>query len=201
MGKTYFSHAGLILQRGLYNTNVGLSLLNENPLEINNHLLMRYPSFMEFQHRTHHENEHTQNVVIEEGERITPQEALDENYQRIRKELADELLAKVKGCSPSFFEKLVVDLLVAMGYGGSHKDAGRAIGRSGDGGIDGIIKEDKLGLDVVYVQAKRWSGSVGRPVVQEFSGSLDGVRAKKGVMITTSKFTSEALYDVTGVLG
>jgi restriction system protein len=194
--KTYFSHAGLIelTGRGLFKiTNVGLSLLRENPPEINNHLLMRYPSFMEFQHIAHHENGITQIEVIEETERITPQEALDSSYQRIRRELADELLAKVKECSPSFFEKLVVDLLVAMGYGGSHKDAGRAIGRSGDGGIDGIIKEDKLGLDVVYIQAKRWSSTVGRPVVQEFSGSLDGVRAKKGVMITTSKFTPEAL--------
>jgi restriction system protein len=102
-------------------------------------------------------------------------------------------------CSPTFFEKLVIDLLVAMGYGGSIEDAGAAIGRSGDGGIDGIIKEDHLGLDVLYVQAKRWTGVVGRPIVQTFAGSLDGVRAKKGVMISTSKFTNDALSFVKNI--
>ncbi len=96
-------------------------------------------------------------------------------------------------CSPRFFERLVVDLLVRMGYGGSRKDAGRAIGQSGDGGVDGIINEDRLGLDVVYIQAKRWEGTVGRPVVQAFAGSLEGFRAKKGVMITTSSFSKDAM--------
>jgi restriction system protein len=107
--------------------------------------------------------------------------------------LVVEVLEAVKKASPSFFEQVVIDLLVRMGYGGSAEDAGRAVGRAGDGGIDGIIKEDKLGLDVVYVQAKRWAGSVGRPVVQAFAGCLEGVRAKKGVLITTSFFTPDAL--------
>lgn len=194
--KTYFANAGLIelTGRGVFKiTSLGLSLLKENPSEINNHVLMRYPSFVEFQQKTNRVIHDKQMEAFQETENITPQEALDESYQRIRRELADELLTKVKECSPSFFEKLVVDLLVAMGYGGSLKDAGQAIGRSGDGGIDGIIKEDRLGLDVVYIQAKRWADTVGRPVVQGFSGSLDGVRAKKGVMITTSKFTPDAL--------
>ncbi len=100
---------------------------------------------------------------------------------------------KVRSCSPKFFEELVVELLVAMGYGGSLTDAGKAIGKSGDGGIDGIIKEDKLGLDVVCIQAKRWSNTVGRPEVQAFAGSMEGFRARKGVLLTTSKFSSEAL--------
>ena len=95
-------------------------------------------------------------------------------------------------CSPRFFESLVVELLLAMGYGGSRADAGQAVGQSGDGGIDGVIKEDKLGLDVVYVQAKRWDRTVGRPDVQAFAGSLDGQRARKGVMITTSQFSQDA---------
>ena len=110
----------------------------------------------------------------------------------MRHKLADELLDQIKNSSPEFFEELVVSLLVAMGYGGSLHDAGKAIGRSGDGGIDGIIKEDKLGLDAIYIQAKRWEGTVGRPVVQAFVGSLEGVRARKGVLITTSQFSPDA---------
>ena len=110
----------------------------------------------------------------------------------LRDSLATDVLEAVKKTSPSFFEEVVIELLVAMGYGGSVQDAGKAVGRPGDGGIDGIIKEDKLGLDFVYVQAKRWAGSVGRPAVQAFAGSLEGVRAKKGVFITTSSFTQDA---------
>jgi restriction system protein len=117
---------------------------------------------------------------------------MEATYQELRQELADQLLSQVKSCSPEFFERLVVDLLVAMGYGGSQLDAGKAVGRSGDGGIDGIIKEDKLGLDAIYLQAKRWEGPVGRPVVQAFAGSLEGFRAKKGVFITTSRFSEDA---------
>ncbi|VUD55028.1 unnamed protein product [Burkholderia pseudomallei] len=102
------------------------------------------------------------------------------------------MLDQVKSSTPSFFERLVIDLLVAMGYGGSRQDAGSVIGRSGDGGIDGTIKEDKLGLDVIYVQAKKWEGTVGRPEIQKFAGALQGQRANKGVFITTSAFTREA---------
>jgi restriction system protein len=123
----------------------------------------------------------------------TPQELLEQGYALHRESLVSDVIARVKTCSPAFFEQLVVDLLVAMGYGGSRKDAGRAVGRSGDGGIDGIIKEDRLGLDAVYVQAKRWESSVGRPVVQTFAGSLEGHRARKGVLITTSTFSKDAL--------
>jgi len=106
--------------------------------------------------------------------------------------LADEILEKVKECSPKFFERLVVELLVTMGYGGSRKDAGERVGRSGDGGIDGIIKEDRLGLDVIYIQAKRWDNTVGRPEVQKFVGALQGQRARKGILLTTSSFTKDA---------
>jgi len=122
----------------------------------------------------------------------TPQDTLDRVRKQLHAQLATELLEKVKQEPPSFFERLVVDLLVRMGYGGSREDAGRTIGKSGDGGLDGVINEDRLGLDVVYIQAKRWEGPVGRPVVQAFAGSLEGARARKGVLITTSYFTSEA---------
>jgi len=122
----------------------------------------------------------------------TPEEVLEGNYFKIRKNLALEILSKIKSRSPAFFENLVVELLVKMGYGGTIKEAGKSIGRSGDEGIDGIIKEDRLGLDVIYIQAKRWEGVVGRPDIQKFVGALAGQGAKKGVFITTSKFTNEA---------
>ncbi len=122
----------------------------------------------------------------------TPEELLEDSYQALRRRLADDLLEQIKRCSPRFFEKLVVDLLLKMGYGGSRKDAGELVGPSGDEGIDGLIKEDRLGLDVVYIQAKRWADKVGRPVVQAFAGSLEGKRARKGVLITTSEFSSDA---------
>jgi len=124
---------------------------------------------------------------------VTPSEALESAYENLRDELADQLLTKLKATSPAFFERVVVELLVKMGYGGSRSDAGRAIGKSGDGGIDGIIKEDKLGLDVVYIQAKRWDNTpVGRPDVMQFAGALQAQRANKGIFITTSRFTEEA---------
>jgi restriction system protein len=123
----------------------------------------------------------------------TPEERLEAAYQTLRESLAGEILETVMKCSPEFFEQLVVDLLVRMGYGGSRREAGQAIGRSGDEGIDGIIKEDRLGLDIIYVQAKRWDGVVGRPEVQKFSGALQGQRARKGIFITTSSFSREAL--------
>ncbi|MDQ3012210.1 MAG: restriction endonuclease [Acidobacteriota bacterium] len=123
---------------------------------------------------------------------MTPEEHIALGYQQIREELAADLLRRIKECDPEFFEQLVVDLLLAMGYGGSRQDAGKAVGRSGDGGIDGIIKEDRLGLDAIYIQAKRWEGVVGRPEIQKFAGALQGQRARKGIFITTSSFTKEA---------
>ena len=120
-------------------------------------------------------------------------------YRTIREELASLMLERVKNCSPSFFENLVVDLLVRMGYGGSHQEAGKAIGHSGDEGIDGIIKEDRLGLDIIYLQAKRWEQVVGRPEIQRFAGALQGQRSRKGVFITTSSFSRDAVKFATEI--
>lgn len=128
-----------------------------------------------------------------------PEELLESTFNRINGELAGNILQKIKSCSPAFFERLVVELLVKMGYGGTRQDAGRAIGRSGDEGIDGVIHEDRLGLDVIYLQAKRWENVVGRPEIQKFVGALQGQRAKKGVFITTSDFTKEAVEYVRNI--
>jgi restriction system protein len=130
--------------------------------------------------------------IVPPNGKATPEEELENSYLQLRRLLAGELLDRIKQNSSTFFEQLVVDLLVAMGYGGSLTDAGQAVGKSGDDGIDGIIKEDKLGLDFIYIQAKRWDAPIGRPVVQGFAGSLQGHRARKGVFITTSSFTKEA---------
>ncbi len=196
--RTYLKKAGLIQSpsRGRFQiTERGLKVLSENPPSIDVKFLQRFDEFVEFRqgNRKQDENAGTEAALQnEEKDERTPEEILESSYEKLRMELASELLEKIKSCSPSFFEKLVIDLLVAMGYGGSRSDAGRAIGRSGDEGIDGIINEDRLGLDVIYVQAKRWSDTVGRPVVQAFAGSLEGKRAKKGILITTSKFSKEA---------
>jgi restriction system protein len=149
---------------------------------------MRFPEFREFRSVTRAEPKEEPKAPGSQ----TPEETLESGYQELRRGLTEELLERVKTCSPKFFEQLVVDLLLAMGYGGSRKDAGQAVGQSGDGGVDGIIKEDRLGLDVLYIQAKRWDATVGRPAVQAFAGSLEGFKAKKGVLISTSKFSDEA---------
>ncbi|WP_231714359.1 restriction endonuclease [Desulfonema ishimotonii] len=131
--------------------------------------------------------------------RRTPEEELESAYQNIRNDLANDLLQQIKENPPSLFEKIVVELLVNMGYGGSRKDAGKAIGKTRDEGIDGIIKEDRLGLDIIYIQAKRWDNTVGRPEIQKFAGALQGQRAKKGVFITTSTFSKDAYEYVTKI--
>ena len=189
--RTYLKKAGLLESpsRGRYRiTTRGLDALKTNPLGIDAKFLMQFPEFVAF-HTLKHEKgpEHPPTGSGAE----TPQERLETAHAELRARLADELLDRVMQCPPKFFEQLVVDLLVAMNYGGSRKDA-QAVGRTGDGGIDGVIKEDRLGLDAVYVQAKRWQDSVGRPQVQAFAGSLEGHRAKKGVFITTSTFTKDA---------
>jgi len=169
----------------------GLNILSQNLTRIDNKTLRQFPEFNEFQNR---KNEKTAKTLVEDLEEThnTPEESLETAYQTIRNSLASEILDKVKSCSPLFFERLVVELLVAMGYGGTLQDAGKAVGKSGDGGIDGIIKEDRLGLDVIYLQAKRWEGNVSRPEIQKFAGALLGNQARKGVFITTSDFTKEA---------
>lgn len=190
--KTYLKKAGLLesTRRSFFRiTDLGLDVLSKNPKEINVKFLEQFPQFIEFRNLRREKIEEEQK---EESEQ-TPQELIEYGYQRIKRELAQELLERVKQLTPRFFEKLVVDLLIKMGYGGSLKDAGKAIGQSGDGGIDGIIKEDKLGLDVIYIQAKRWDNVVGSKEIRNFVGSLAGQHANKGVFITTSSFTKDAL--------
>lgn len=190
--RTYLKKAGLIDSpvRGKFRiTPRGLNILKTNPAQITKDYLTQFAEFQEFQARQN--ARHEEDEAEEERDR-TPDEVLDAAYQSLRRTLAQDLLDRVKGASPRFFEKTVVDLLLAMGYGGSRIDAGEIVGKSGDGGIDGIIKEDKLGLDAIYIQAKRWEGTVGRPTVQEFAGSLAGRKARKGVLITTSQFSAEA---------
>lgn len=133
------------------------------------------------------------------GSDQTPDERLQVAYQTLRSELASQVLERLLGASPEFFENVVVELLVAMGYGGSRRDAGERLGKTGDGGIDGIIKEDRLGLDVIYIQAKRWQSNVGRPEIQKFVGALQGQRARKGVFMTTSGFSADAVDYVSRI--
>jgi restriction system protein len=199
--RTYLKKAGLIepVLRGQYRiTPRGLDVLKSKPSRIDAAFLKQFPEFIQFV--SPKEDGQTAGVeTVEPSESQTPLEVLESAYQRLRRELADELLQTVKSAAPAFFEHLVVDLLVAMGYGGSLKDAGQAVGRTGDDGVDGIIKEDRLGLDAVYIQAKRWTASVGRPEIQAFAGSLEGHRARKGVFITTSQFSKDAREYVTRI--
>jgi restriction system protein len=199
--RSYLKQAALLSspRRGYFKiTEQGLSLLAEKPEKITSTMLERYSEFQEFRNRKKDQTKASEeNEISYVAENETPEDALASAYKLLRKNLEDEILALVKDSSPSFFERLVVDLLVKMGYGGNRQDAGRALGKSGDGGIDGIINEDQLGLDVIYIKAKRWEGVVGRPEIQKFAGALQGQRARKGVFITTSGFTKEALEYVS----
>jgi restriction system protein len=193
---TYLKKAGLLesTKRGYFQiTNRGLDVIKSHPADINAKFLKQFPEFREFQNHTQQSEKYRDNNnETEVSTTRTPEEDLEIAIQQLTKELASDLLQIIKKSSPAFFEKLVVDLLLKMGYGGTRKDAGKTVGRSSDGGIDGIINEDRLGLDVIYIQAKRWENSVGRPEIQKFAGALQGVRARKGIFITTSTFTSEA---------
>jgi restriction system protein len=191
--RTYLKKAGILesTRRGYYRiTQRGRDVLRQKPLEINVAFLKQFAEFVEFQ--TLHRENVEESDDHELTETRTPEEEIEAAYQRIRQSLATELLQTIKDLSPAFFERLVIDVIVKMGYGGTRTDAGEAIGRSGDGGIDGIIKEDRLGLDAIYIQAKRWEGPVGRPEIQKFVGALQGQRARKGIFITTSVFTGDA---------
>ena len=192
--RTYMKKAGLLesTRRGYFRiTERGLDVLRQNLQKIDIAFLRQFPEFVEFQTpRRGTKGKATKQDTVET--KLTPEEEIEAAYQRVRQGLAAELLETVKSCSPAFFERLVVDLLIKMGYGGTRRDAGEAIGKSGDGGIDGIIKEDRLGLDIVYIQAKRWDNPVGRPEIQKFAGALQGQRARKGIFITTSAFTNTA---------
>jgi restriction system protein len=193
--RTYLQKAGLIAstRRGYFRiTERGESVLGSKPERIDVKYLEQFPEFVAFRELRHARPDEVP-VPMSTSSDATPEEALDAAYGRLRLDLEAELVEQVKGASPSFFERLVVELLVRMGYGGTLRDAGQAVGRSGDGGIDGIIKEDRLGLDVIYIQAKRWDSTVGRPEIQKFAGALQGHRARKGVFITTSSFSADAL--------
>jgi restriction system protein len=191
--RTYMAKAGLIksTRRAFWQiTSRGKEILSTKPDRIDVHFLQQFPEFLQFKD-LHHEKE--QEVPTKQADEYNPEEALDRAHQRLRENLESDLLQQVKAASAVFFENLVVQLLVRMGYGGNLQDAGRAVGQSGDGGIDGIIKEDQLGLDVIYIQAKRWENTVGRPEIQKFAGALQGHRARKGVFITTSDFSKDAI--------
>lgn len=193
---SYLTQAGAItrVKRGVYRGNPrGFQLLQQNPNRVDVNVLEQFPEFQAFRARSSGNKSTPKPLGVDGPDEATPEESLESAFHRLRSAIEAELLQQVKAASPAFFERLVVELLVAMGYGGTLKDAGQAIGRSGDGGIDGIIKEDRLGLEVIHVQAKRWDDrTVGRPEVQSFAGSLDGVRAKKGIFITTSSFSGDA---------
>ena len=192
--RTYLKKAVMLEspKRGVFKiTDRGLKTLNANPARIDVRFLEQFPEFLEFRDASKPENG-TAAAVDATSSKTTPEEAIELAHQGLRDQLAQELLTRILSCSPTFFEQLVVELLVKMGYGGSRRDAGERIGHAGDGGIDGIIKEDRLGLDTIYIQAKRWQGSVGRPEIQKFVGALQGQRAKKGVFITTSSYTVDA---------
>ena len=193
LAREYLRKAGLLEGpgRGQFRiTEPGRRVLNSRPSRVDLRFLRQLEGFPD--------------TVVREGPlaapdekppetAVTPEEALQAAYETLRNSLAEALLEQVMQASPAFFELLVVDVLVRMGYGGSRKDAGEAIGSAGDEGIDGIIKEDRLGLDIIYIQAKRWKSTVGRPEVQRFAGALQGKRARKGVFITTSAFSREAV--------
>lgn len=191
--RTYMKKAGLLTtpKHGiLHITERGLQVLKQNPGRIDVKVLRQFPEFVEFQKP---KEGPAAEVGPAQPDALDPQENIEAGYQRIRKELSAELLTRIKACSPAFFERLVVDLLLKMGYGGSRRDFGQAIGKPGDGGIDAVIKEDKLGLDAVYLQAKRWdNGQVGSKEIQAFVGALHGKKAHKGVFITTSGFSKPA---------
>jgi restriction system protein len=191
--RTYLKKAGLFEYpgRGFFKiTPRGLEALKKNPSGIDNKYLAQFPEFLEFKTPKHERHESGTSTEVQA---LDPEEAIEDAYQALRTGVEADLLSRLKAGSPEFFEQLVVDLLLKMGYGGSRKDAGRAIGRSGDEGIDGVIDEDVLGLDVVYVQAKRWADQpVSRQHIQQFVGALQGRRARKGVFITTSTFAQSA---------
>jgi restriction system protein len=189
---TYLKKAELLRspRRGVFTiTDRGKSVLAKNPQKIDLKLLEQFPEFLAFKAKSKAavEDDHVQQVAPTTIE--TPLESLETAYAKIRGDLKAELLDRLKPESPAVFERVVIALLVQMGYGGSRADAAEAIGKSGDEGLDGLIKEDRLGLDIIYVQAKRWAATVGRPEIQKFAGALNGQHATKGIFITTSDFS------------
>ena len=198
---SYLKQAGLLEspRRGYYRlTQLGGQVQAQLPEQIDVEWLKKFPAFQDFLARTKGDESEANAVDASQDssdDELTPDEQIRQGYDQHRAAIAGELLGRIQSASPQFFEKLVVDLLVKMGYGGSRSDAAQVVGKSGDGGIDGVIKEDVLGLDSIYIQAKRWGNgsSVGRPEIQQFVGAVHGVQsAGKGVFITTTKFSDEA---------
>lgn len=203
--RTYLRKAGLIEypKRGYFKvTGRGQNVVAQKLPRIDVGFLKQYPEFVEFfaGKKAVADAEGMLEPESPEVSSVTPEEALADGYLKLRKQIESDLLARVKACAPDFFERLVVMLLTTMGYGGSLADAGRAIGKSGDGGVDGVIKEDRLGLDLLYIQAKRWdNATVGSPEIQKFVGALHGKKAKKGIFITTSSFSRSAVEYAAGL--
>lgn len=204
--RTYLKKANLLetpKRAVLKITKDGINVLAKNLPRVDVKFLQTFPKFQEW---IHSYATKTNDVEAIEGENKieiqtgkTPEELLDYSYTQLKEELASEIIDKVKSCSPAFFELLVIDLLTKMGYGGSRKEAGEVLGKSGDGGIDGIIKEDKLGLDTIYIQAKRWDNTVTIHQVRDFAGSLLSKKAKKGIFITTSSYPASAREFVSSI--
>lgn len=193
--KVYLGQAGLLLatRRGYFQiSDRGRDVLKAPPARIDIKFLEQYPEFLEFRRPKPDGEGHRREQISDEPEPETPEETLEASHLRMRASLAAEVLTRLKAGTSEFFERLVVALLLKMGYGGSRGEAGQVVGKAGDEGIDGIISEDRLGLDVVYLQAKKWDGTVGRPEIQKFVGALHGKRARKGVFITTGVFSADA---------
>jgi restriction system protein len=180
-------------------TQRGLDILETNPQKININYLNQFPEFEHFREQHKKDNENISEKSLTEEVEETPEEIFQQSYKTLRENLESELLEQVKQVSPYQFEQLVVDLLVKMGYGGNQRNAGQALKRSHDRGIDGVIKEDALGLDIIYIQAKRWDNTVGRPEIQKFAGALQWEGAAKGVFITTSHYSQEAIEYAKGL--
>jgi restriction system protein len=204
--RTYLKKANLLetpKRAVLKITEDGVNILAKSLPRIDVKFLQTLPKFQEWQssYATKIDDielaENENKIEIQTGK--TPEELLDYSYSQLKEELASEIIDKIKSCSPAFFELLVIDLLIKMGYGGSRKEAGEVLGKSGDGGIDGIIKEDKLGLDTIYIQAKRWENTVTIHQVRDFAGSLLSKKAKKGIFITTSSYPASAKEFVSSI--
>lgn len=200
--RTYLNKAGLLTipDRGMVQiTERGQNALQQGPDRISVAWLKQFPEFHDFHT---HKSKPAPNKPEDEEESLeeaTPDEQLASAHQSLMASLADEVLESIRQASPTFFEKLVVDLMISMGYGGSRREAGQATQSTNDDGIDGIIKEDKLGLDTIYLQAKRWSNTVHRPEIDKFIGALTRQRARKGVFLTTSDFSVGAREAAAGL--
>jgi restriction system protein len=192
--RTYLKQAGLLIptrRNYLRISDRGKKVLDDMPAKINMKFLEQFPEYLEFRDRKRAKPDDDSRIISDDD--LSPEESLEASYSQVREDLAIEVLDHILRSSPSFFENLVVELLVKMGYGGSRSEAARAVGKSGDEGIDGIIDEDKLGLDTIYIQAKRWTETpVGRSDIQKFVGALQGQRSRKGIFITASRFTDQA---------